>query len=81
MLFADIDEIIDGTPEEKPQTNADRIRALSDDELAEWLARTHVAIAAAVLEIANFPWDKPDGFEGGVKEEVLQWLKQPAKEG
>ena len=37
MLFADIDEIIDGTPNEKPQTNADRIRAMSDEELAYWV--------------------------------------------
>lgn len=37
MLFADIDEIIDGTPEEKIMTNADIIRAMSDDELAELL--------------------------------------------
>lgn len=36
MLFADIDEIIDGT--EKPQTNADRIRAMNDEELARFLA-------------------------------------------
>lgn len=35
MLFADIDEIIDGT--EKPQTNGDRIRAMSDEELAEFI--------------------------------------------
>ena len=35
MLFADIDEIIDGT--EKSQSNADRIRAMSDDELAEFI--------------------------------------------
>lgn len=34
MLFADIDEIIDCTPDEKSQTNADRIRAMSDEKLA-----------------------------------------------
>ena len=37
MLFADIDEIIDSTPNEKPQTNADRIRAMSDEELEAFL--------------------------------------------
>ena len=37
MLFADIDEIIDCTPSENPQANADRIRAMSDEELAKML--------------------------------------------
>ena len=36
MLFADIDEIIDCTPSEKPQTNADRVRAMNAEQLAEW---------------------------------------------
>ena len=35
MLFADIDEIIDCAPSENPQTNADRIRSMTDDELNE----------------------------------------------
>ena len=35
MLFADIDKIIDCAPIENPQTNADRIRSMTDDELNE----------------------------------------------
>lgn len=39
MLFADIDEIIDGTPSEKPQTNADRFLAMSDGEQQKCVRR------------------------------------------
>lgn len=48
-----------------PQTNADRIRAMSDEELGIFLG-----------EWAEKPWTwKRDG-EG----ECLAWLKQPAEE-
>ena len=65
MLFADIDEIIDGTPEEKPQTNADRIRAMSDEELAALLTE------GAFRPDAYFPID-------ALYKIRLAWLKQPA---
>lgn len=49
----------------EPDTNADRIRAMSDEELGIFLA-----------EWAEKPWTwKKDG-EG----ECLAWLKQPAEE-
>ena len=60
--------------EEKP-TNADRIRAMSDEELAE-------------LIVDNYPmyaWNKEvrhiffDGPRITHKEAWLQWLKQPAE--
>lgn len=67
MLFADIDEIIDGTPNEKPQTNADRIRAMSDEELAEFIVRKVKDIHhQGMYEVAWPAW--------------LKWLKQPADE-
>lgn len=75
MLFADIDEIIDGTSNERPQTNADRIRAMSDEELAELLY--------------GFCWngehcyscplcDKSCGGVNGL-EAWKKWIKQPAE--
>ena len=63
----------------KKRTNADRIRAMSDEELADWLARTQIANVAKALEIARIPWEQPDGTRDEVKKECLEWLKQPAE--
>lgn len=72
MLFADIDEIIDCTPSEKPQTNADRIRAMSDEELAD-------------LTIREIGYCAPTGdcekTSNDCKACWLDWLKQPVEEG
>ena len=60
------------------QTNADRIRSMSDEELAEFLAqldpRCHNCPADAVCCGCNTtpPRDCADWFE--------EWLKQPAEE-
>ena len=49
----------------KPQTNADRIRAMSDEELACWIVCPH---------------DKFDSCDRGqCKQCTLEWLKQPAE--
>ena len=64
---------------EAPKTNADRIRAMSDEEMADWLARTQIANVAEALEIARIPWEQPDGMKDEVKKECLEWLKQPAE--
>lgn len=50
---------------EKPQTNADRIRAMTDEELAKWL-----------VEVAGWlPM-----YEGKAHLIVLKWLKQEVTE-
>lgn len=64
-----------GNCENKIVTNADRIRAMSDEELAEFLAEEAFRIAKPVF----------DAFGWGVKKQVvcsqkLKWLKQPAEE-
>ena len=64
----------------KPQTNADRIRAMSDEELADWLARTQIANVAEALEIAKIPYEQEDGIKNEVAKECLEWLQQPAGE-
>ena len=51
-------------PEKKRTTNADRIRAMSDEELADFLAYTWATSARA--------WQKETG-------ETLHWLKQNAE--
>ena len=49
----------------KPQTNADRIRAMSDEELAVFLERTQADVAFNNKSKYAFEWGK--------------WLKQPAE--
>ena len=51
----------------KPVTNADRIRAMSDEELAEWLAE-HQKIGDA------------ETHRDGYRQLWLDWLKQEAQE-
>ena len=53
------------TKKVEPLTNADRIRAMSDEELADFLAYTWATSARA--------WQKDPG-------ETLHWLQQPAEE-
>lgn len=59
----------------KPDTNADRIRAMSDEELAELLANETYRLAAPVFQLTGV---------GVTKEFIytlrLKWLKQPAEE-
>jgi hypothetical protein len=73
MLFADINEIIDSTPIDKDTnvpTNADRVRAMSDEELAHEFAM-----------VAG--WDRKEYAKAksiGIEKVMLDWLRQPVKE-
>lgn len=57
---------------EKPQTNADRIRAMSDEELAEWFAETVGCKLCDRLGLCKGNTE--------CKEAYLQWLKSEVKE-
>lgn len=48
-----------------PITNADRIRAMADEELAEWIAGYALGLTGASLEMSTHAW--------------LEWLKQEAE--
>ena len=50
---------------EKPKTNADRIRAMSDEELAKW----------ALYKAKEIGREYNDSFLG-----LIKWLKQPAED-
>jgi hypothetical protein len=63
----------------KAKTNADRIRAMTDEELADWIARTQIANVAEALEIVGVPWERKAGMKDEVSKEVLEWLQQPAE--
>lgn len=56
--------------EPKPQTNADRIRAMSDEELADCLTDYS----------NNGGWVTETGREV-CYERIVEWLKQPVKDG
>ena len=66
-------------PLTKPQTNADRIRAMSDEELSDWLARTQIANIAEALAVASIQYDPEDGLKDEVAKDCMEWLKQPAE--
>lgn len=62
-----------------PQTNADRIRTMSDEELAKFLADEipHGDCCGCDLECATFEGDK---FENSCHNAFYRWLKQPVGE-
>lgn len=64
----------------KPMTNGDRIRAMSDEELAVLLAHKipHGDCCDCTLECAVFEADK---FDDCCENAFYKWLKQPAEEG
>ena len=66
---------------EKPNTRADRIRAMSDEELANWLARTQYENIMEAAEIFGTRLPFKEETLKGSEQECLQWLKQPAKKG
>ena len=65
----------------EPQTNADRIRAMSDEEITEFVCRNGINTLCDIIcggecnAIASF---KKSGDEA-CKEIVMNWLQQPAK--
>ena len=62
-------------------TNADRIRAMSDEELANWLARTQYVNMMEAAEIFGTQLPFEEETLKGSEQECLEWLKQPAEEG
>ena len=64
---------------EKPLTNADRLRAMSDEELAAFLERVHVDPCSACCD--NLYWCRRNNAPEPVcKNHFLEWLQQPAEE-
>ena len=69
-------------PEKKQMTNADKIRAMSDEEITEFVCRNGINTLCDIIcggecnAIASF---KKSGDEA-CKEIVMKWLQQPVKE-
>ena len=64
----------------KPMTNADRIRAMSDEELAVWLVKKTVYQESAFScpSYLNFLTELDDTKESAIKGTV-EWLQMPAE--
>ena len=60
--------------EKKPQTNADRIRAMSDELLASQMV---VVVEEAIKVLTDL--DVPDEILNVLRSQILEWLKQPAE--
>lgn len=65
-LVKDYPPYLDYPKPRKKQTNADRIRAMTDEELAEWIAGEVINLTGGSLEIATEAW--------------LDWLEQEVKD-
>lgn len=62
------------------RTNGDRIRAMSDEELAAWIATVTVTAMVKILDKAGVSCKEA---ETAIKETAygtLEWLKQPVEE-
>ena len=87
--FVDVDGDFFGyneTPFMHPKTNADRIRAMSDEELAEWIAYIipYTCDCCVYQNPCRFEHDTEtvDYTEKyHCREGIMAWLKQPAEEG
>lgn len=69
---------------QKHMTNADRIRAMSDEELAKWMSGGALKSDSACSYCKRNAMAFCDGLECSVKtdaEIILDWLKQPVKDG
>jgi hypothetical protein len=74
--IAECNTFRDRLNKEKPTTNADRIRAMSDENLAEWINDTGVICnLCAYQKECDAPCSRETCIEG-----IAKWLQQPAEE-
>lgn len=59
----------------KPKTNADRIRAMTDEELAEWLERIRLCCATDLCG-RSCPFSEVCYSNAEAPKETLDWLKE-----
>ena len=71
--FAGEDRTVEECPDRTPATNADHIRSMTDEELAEWF-----------LKIAACPCDAMNGGcalnDDTCRQAWLEWLKEEAED-
>lgn len=71
-------QVCDGAGfQEVPLTNGDRIRAMTDEELAKALFNMQKEVCRHIAIAADFPPDELDFADEAP--DILNWLKQPAE--
>ena len=76
---------VEGPCGEMRPTNADRIRAMSDEEFAMWMAKKRVEEIVKVLGLAGVSVKLIESVEPveeiteAKAKNILKWLKQPAE--
>lgn len=68
---------VDGPCPDGVLTNADRIRSMTDEELAEWLTYPVCAYADCNKKCPALP----ENNRAKCDKNILEWLQRPAKEG
>ena len=72
------------TPKKKPMTNADRIRAMTDEEFAEWITAGENCVMTICDHICGGECNAIASFKKSsvvaCKEIVMKWLQQPSGE-
>lgn len=63
------------------KTNADRIRAMSDEELAEWMLNGISADPCDYCPQNNYDYCDCSCMGKADAETIVAWLQQPAEEG
>lgn len=63
----------------EPDTNADRIRAMTDEELAKEFADCAIGLYCDTRK-KGLP-ELPESVKRAVFDSLLEWLKQPAEDG
>lgn len=76
--FAVDDGVCIDFAERKPQTNADRIRAMSDEELAVWLASIRLDMISILCKKFNVKIEIPVPTVENTAE-MREWLQQPVE--
>ena len=64
-----------------PMTNADRIRNMSDEELAEFLVYTQSTIKNCMIGVEDCKWEDYPTHDKGCKDCFLEWLQAEVGEG
>ena len=77
----EVEEMMDSGVCEKPKTNAERIRSMNDEELAEFMANKGGYIACCQCDFFNHDEEKcesPSGWlctKGYAEALILKWLQ------
>jgi hypothetical protein len=61
------------------KTNADLIRTMTDEELAELFVEVRIGMVTSILKTIAIPWEQPEGLKELTVKEELEWLQEPVE--